>query len=103
MIASKLGKILTGCYLLLAASAVVYELSVRIFDRGNSEFAGMLSVALTLPMSVLVIWIGTAAFGVNPGDSDPLFVVILGLSVLANACVVSLLLHMLTRSKQTDR
>jgi hypothetical protein len=82
----KLGAILTGCYLALAASAVVYELSIRIYDRGNSEFAGMLSVALTLPLSLLLIWLGHAVFGVKPGDSDALFFVIL--SVFANVCIV---------------
>ena len=99
MITKKLGTILTGCYLALAASAVAYELSIRIFDRGNSEFAGMLSVALTLPASLVLIWIGKAAFGVNVGDSDVSFVAILGLSAIANACIVWLVFVMLSRQK----
>jgi hypothetical protein len=99
MITKKLSTILTGCYLLLAASAVAYELSIRIFDRGNSEFAGMLSVVLTLPVSLVLIWIGKAVFGVNVGDSDGSFVAILGLSALANACIVWLVFLMLRRQK----
>ncbi|MSP39652.1 MAG: hypothetical protein EXR70_14280 [Deltaproteobacteria bacterium] len=99
MITKKLSTILTGCYLLLAVSTVAYELSIRLFDRGHSEFAGMLSVALSLPASVAVIWIGKAAFGVNVGHSDVSFVVILGLSALANACIVWLVFVMLSRQR----
>jgi len=99
MITKTSGTILIGCYLLLAASAVAYELSIRIVDRGNSEFAGMLSVALTLPASFVLIWIGKAAFGVNVGDSDGSFVAILGLSALANADIVWLVFVMLSRRK----
>ncbi len=99
MTTKKLSTILIGCYLLLAASAVAYELSIRIFDRGNSEFAGMLSVVLTLPASLVLIWIGKAAFGVNVGDSDGSFVAILGLSALANACIVWLVFVLLSRQK----
>src|SRR2546425_11431565 len=91
----KLPTILTACYLALAASAVAYELSVRIYDRGNSEFAGMLSVFLTLPASLLLIWTGNAAFGVNVGDSDTSFVTILGLSALTNALIVWIVLRLL--------
>jgi hypothetical protein len=99
MITKKLGTILSGCYLVLAASAVAYEFSIRIFDRGNSEFAGMLSVVLTLPASLVLIWIGKATFGVNVGDSDGSFVAILGLSALANACIVWLVFVMPRRQK----
>ena len=99
MITKKLGAILTGCYLALAVSAVAYELSIRIYDRGNSEFAGMLSVALTLPASLLLISIGKTAFGVNVGDSDASFIAILGLSALANACIVWMIAVMLSRQK----
>ena len=97
MITKKLGTILTGCYLVLAASAIAYELIIRLFDRGHSEFAGMLSVLVTLPASLLVTWIGKAAFGVNPGDSDLAFVVIFGFSALANACMVWMSLVMSSR------
>ncbi len=97
MITKRLSTILTGSYLVVAASAVAYELSIRIFDRGNSEFAGMLSVGLTLPASLVLIWIGKVVFGVNVGDSDVSFVVILGLSAFANACIVWLVFVMLSR------
>ena len=99
MITKKLGAILTGRYVVVAGSTVSYELSVRLFNRGNSEFAGMLSVALTLPASLLLIWIGKTAFSANPGDSDLSFVVILGLSALVNACIVWISLVRLSRQQ----
>jgi hypothetical protein len=99
MIAKKLRTILTGCYLALAASAVAYELGIRIYDRGNSEFAGMLSMAVTLPASLLLVLMGKAVFGVNVGDSDASFLVILGLSVLVNGCIIWMILVMLSRQK----
>ena len=99
MITRKLGTILTGCYLALAASAIAYELSIRIYDRGNSEFAGMLSMAVTLPASLLLVFMGKAAFSVNVGDSDLSFLVILGLSALANAGAIWMVLVMLIRQK----
>jgi hypothetical protein len=95
----KLARILTACYVLLAGSAIAYELSIRIFDRGNSEFAGMLSVVLTFPASLILIGIGKEAFGVNVGDSDASFVVILGLSALTNACIVWMISRSLSRPK----
>jgi hypothetical protein len=99
MITRKLGTILTGCYLALATAAVAYELSIRIYDRGNSEFAGMLSMAVTLPASLLLVWMSKAAFSVNVGDSDVSFLAILGLSALANAGVIWMILVMLSRQK----
>ena len=99
-ITTKLRTILTACYFLLAASAVAYELSIRIFDRGNSEFAGMLSATLTLPASVALIAIGKAAFGVTVGDSDASFVVILGLATVTNAGLVWMILGVLGRPKR---
>ena len=99
MITRKLATIVTSCYLVLAASAVAYELSIRIFDRGNSEFAGMLSMAVTLPSSLLLVLMGKSVFGVNVGDSDVSFLVILGLSVLVNACIIWMILVMLSRQK----
>lgn len=95
----KIAVIVTGCYLVLATSAVLYELSIRIYDRGNSEFAGMLSVALTFPASLAVILLGKTAFGVNVGDSDASFVTILGLAILTNACGVWFLIAALSRRK----
>ena len=99
MITRKLSTILTGCYLVLAASALAYEFSIRIYDRGNSEFAGMLSMAVTLPSSLLLVLMGKSVFGVNVGDSDVSFLVILGLSVLANASMIWVLLVMVSRQK----
>jgi hypothetical protein len=99
VITRKLSTILTGCYLALAAAAVAYELGIRIYDRGNSEFAGMLSMALTLPASLLLVSMSKVAFSVNVGDSDVAFLVILGLSALANACVIWVILVMLSRQK----
>jgi|GEM_PF-1982623 len=100
MITKRLSRILLVGYGLLAAAAVAYELSIRIFDRGNSEFAGMLSVVVTFPSSLLMIAIGKTAFGVNVGDSDASFVVILGLSVLANAALIWAILGLLNRARE---
>jgi len=102
MITRKLGTILTGCYLVLAASALAYELGIRIYDRGNSEFAGMLSMAVTLPASLLLVFMSKAGFGVNVGDSDVSFVIILGLSALANAWLIWMILAMPSCQKWAD-
>jgi len=93
-------KTLSVSYLVLALAAVAYELSIRIFNRGNSEFAGMLSTAVTVPSSLALIAIGKTAFGVNPGDSDFAFVTILGLSALANAGILWMILGGLSRLRE---
>ena len=85
--------VVAGVYLAIAAASIAYELSIRIYDRGNSEFAGMLSTLLTLPSSLLMTYLAPAAFGVRVGDSDTSFVVILGLTALLNAGVLFLLLN----------
>jgi len=59
------GIIVTGCYLALAGVAIAYELSIRIYDTGNSEFAGMLSFLLTLPASLIVSFIAGRGFGTS--------------------------------------
>ena len=88
---------LAGGYLVLAASAIAYELGIRIFDRGNSEFAGMLSMALTLPSSLALVVMSRAVVGVTVGDSDASFVVILGLSALVNGFIIWAILRALSR------
>ena len=93
-------KTLSVLYLVLALVAVAYELSIRVFDRGNSEFAGMLSTVVTVPSSLALIGIGKTVFGVNPGDSDVAFVVILGLSALANAGFLWMILAWLSRLRE---
>ncbi len=75
-------------YLVLAGLAICYELCIRIFDTGNSEFAGMLSFAVTLPSSLFVQWVATALLGTKVGDSHVTFVVILGLAALLNAAII---------------
>jgi hypothetical protein len=97
--ANKRTRIVSGCYLVLAVFTIVYELGVRIFDRGNSEFAGMLSAVITIPSSLVLIAIGKGVFKTNVGDSDGSFVIILGLSALANACIVWVISGWLSRSK----
>ncbi len=92
---SKLGIILAGAYLVLLGLSIAYELSIRIYDRGNSEFAGMLSIALTLPTGVLLVWLADSGFGIKVGDSDASFVLILGLAALVNACIIYLIINLL--------
>ena len=94
---SKLAWILAGSYLALAALTIGYELSIRLFDRGNSEFAGMLSAALTLPGVLAVISLVGLTLGVHVGDSDTSFVVILGLSALVNAAAIFAIARVLRR------
>lgn len=60
----------------------------RIYDRGDSEFAGLLSIALTLPTGVLLVWLADSGLGVKVGDSDASFVLVLGLAALVNACII---------------
>jgi len=88
--------ILAGSYLALVALSIGYELSIRLFDRGNSEFAGMLSAALTLP-SLLAVAVAGGAFGVHVGDSDVSFVVMLGLAALVNAAAIFAIARALRR------
>ena len=90
---SRLGIIVAGSYLALAALSIGYELSIRIFDRGNSEFAGMFSSLLTLPTVLAAIWIADRVCGVKVGGSDTAFVVILGLAALANAAIIFLIVR----------
>jgi hypothetical protein len=92
---SKLGLIIAGSYLTLAALSIGYELSIRLFDRGNSEFAGMLSTVLTLPTVLAAISIANRVFGVRVGDTDTSFVVILGLAALANAAILFVIVRLL--------
>lgn len=85
---SKAATLAAAAYLAIAALCIGYELSVRLFDRGNSEFAGMLSFALTLPSALAIALFAGLIFGVRVGDSDATFVVILGLAALANAGII---------------
>ena len=50
--------------------STAYEPSVRIYDRGHSELAGMMSISLTLPTGVLLAWLTESELGVKVGDSD---------------------------------
>ena len=84
----KRAAIIAGVYLLIAVAAIAYELSIRLFDRGNSEFAGMLSFGLTLPSSIAVATISSRGLGVRVGDSDAAFVAILVVSAIVNALIV---------------
>ena len=86
-----------GVYLALTFACIGYELSVRLYHRGNSEFAGMLSAFVTLPSSLLVFVLTPRLFGVRVGDSDTAFVTILGAAALLNTAVLFLLLNRRTR------
>jgi hypothetical protein len=90
--------IIAGAYFLLAIAAIAYELSIRIFDRGNSEFAGMLSLALTLPSSIAVASLSSRIAGVRVGDSDVAFVVILVLAAVVNAVIIHAIVRLLSRT-----
>lgn len=90
--------IIAGTYVLLALGAVAYELSIRIYDRGNSEFAGMLSFAFTLPSSIAVAFLSNRIAGVRVGDSDAAFVVLLVIAAVVNAFLLFVIVRRLTKS-----
>jgi hypothetical protein len=98
--AGRLGIILAACYLALAALTIAYELGVRIFDRGNSEFAGMLSIVMTLPTGVVLNSVSRTVLGVRAGDSDTSFVVILGLAALVNGAAMYFVVRLLTTARK---
>ena len=91
----RLGIILAACYLAAAGPTIAYELGIRIYDRGHSEFAGMLSIVITLPTGVVLNSVSRTVFGVRVGDSDTSFVLILGLAALMNAAAVYLVVSRL--------
>jgi len=90
MRASTRGAIVAACYLAVVGLAIAYELDIRIHDTAHSEFAGWLSIVLTLPTGVLLNALSRAVFGVVIGDSNRSFVAILGLAALINAAVLYL-------------
>jgi len=85
MTPKRLTTIIAATYAIVAAATVCCEFGVRVHDRANSEFAGILSVIVTLPSSLVMLWVGRAFFAVRPGERDAAFLAILGASVLANA------------------
>jgi hypothetical protein len=87
-----------GVYLLVALATIAYELSIRLYDRGNSEFAGMLSFALTLPSSIVMASASSRMAGVKVGDSDAAFVTILTVAAVVNSVVMFLVVRRLSRS-----
>ena len=70
---------------------------MRRYNRGNSEFAGMLSAFVTLPSSLVMFVLTPVLFGVRVGDSDTAFVAILGAAAALNALVLFLLLNRSTK------
>lgn len=79
-------------YILLAGFVIASELYKRIYDRGNSEMAGLGSYLLTMPSSSLIDRIADSIFGVKIGDSDTSFTVILVLSAILNAILIYLVM-----------
>ena len=94
----KRAAIIAGVYLLIAFAAIAYELSIRLYDRGNSEFAGMLSFGLTLPSSIAIASVSSRMAGIKVGDSDTAFVVILALAAVVNAVMIFAAARRLTGS-----
>lgn len=90
-----------GIYLALAGLVIAYELSIRLHDRGNSEFAGMLSAFVTLPSSLVMFFLTPTLFGVRVGDSDAAFVTILSAAAVLNAVFLFLLLNRRTKQPRT--
>lgn len=83
-------------YLLFTGFVFASELYTLIYDRGNSEMAGLGSYLLTMPSSFLIEWIAKLLFAVKGyGDSDAVFTVILGLSIILNTALVYLVMSVL--------
>jgi hypothetical protein len=89
------GMIFAGIYLLLVGIVFASEFHTRVFDRGNSEMAGMVTYLLTMPSSILVDWLAKTLFGVGVGDTDLSFTLILSFSALLNAVLIFLLISLL--------
>jgi hypothetical protein len=93
----KRAALVAAVYLFAVLAMIGYELSVRLYNRGNSEFAGMLSFALTLPSSIVMAFASAAIAGIRVGDSDTAFVAILTLSAAVNTAVIFLAVRRLGR------
>ena len=93
---SNLRIVLLGFYLVLVGLCIAYELSIRIYDPGRSEFAGMLSVAITLPASLLIFFFSTV-FHFNPAATHATFAIVLGLCGLLNACLICLVVRIIQK------
>lgn len=89
------GIIFAGIYLLLVGIVFAAEFHTRVSDRGNSEMAGLATYLLTMPSSILVDWLSKTMFGVNVGDTDLAFTLVLGFSALLNAILIFLLISLL--------
>jgi hypothetical protein len=84
--------LVSGCYFLFAAGLALSELYTRIFDRGNSELAGLVTYAITLPSSIVADRALLLA-GMPIGGSDVAFVLFCALSVGVNSLLVYVLMR----------
>ena len=82
-------------YFALAGIVFASELYTRIYDRGNSEMAGLVTFLLTMPSSYLIDWLSNSLFGVAAGSSDTAFVFILGLSIILNSTLIYIIVSIL--------
>lgn len=92
---NKVSIIITGIYFAFAGFFFASELYTRLYDRGNSEMAGLVTFLLTTPSSFLIDWLSNSLFGIAVGSSDTGFVSILGLSLLLNSAVIYLIISIL--------
>jgi hypothetical protein len=88
--------IFTVVYLLFVGFFFANELYVRLYDRGNSEMAGLVTYFLTLPSSWLIDSVSKSLFGMDVGSSDTSFIFILGSSAVLNATIILLILRILS-------
>jgi hypothetical protein len=100
---SKLALILAVLYLLLTGFVIAGELHTRIYNTANSEFAGMISIGLTLPTSLLMAWLLSSITGTQLGDSNAAFVIILGSAAIVNAVLIYFLCRTLSRLFSSSR
>lgn len=89
---NRISFIVAFLYLFLAGAIFASELYKRIYDRGNSEMAGLATYLLTMPSSSIIDRIAESVFGIKNGGSDAGFIIIAALSAIMNSIFVYLII-----------
>ena len=92
---NKIGSVIAGIYLSFTGIIFAFELYTRLYDRGNSEMAGLGIFLLTSPSSYLIDWLSNSLFGVQVGSSDTAFIMILSFSVVLNSTLIYMIVSFL--------
>lgn len=87
---SKLGLALAVPYLLLALLVIASDLHTRLYNPLQSELAGLLSLVVTMPTSVLLVWFIAGVLKIHSLNSSVAFLVFYVLCAAINAWVLYL-------------